>query len=545
MLKKIFVFIFVFWLLNIVYAGTTGKIAGIVIDKATGTPLAGVNIVVQSTGLGAASGTDGYYFINNIPPGSYVLEVSYLGYNNLKIENVKVSVDQTTELNIQLTEQVMDLNETITVVAKRPMIRKDATSQRAIIEGNLITDVLPVSSVHDVLSLQSGVVTDRHGNIHIRGGRTGEITYLVDGVYVKDPFDNSLGGNVDVEAIQEVEMISGTFNAEYGNALSGIINIVTKEGSPVFKYKFQYESPMLNESPYHRPDWLLHTDLVKGLSPQEKEKYRDLVRQEDGSSAYRFVSVTDSKYAPEKTLLNVLGRFNSSISGPIPFLKKAYFFVAGTFRNEDSYLPFGFTLDRIVSGKLSYRPIPMLKFQVNYDWSNRWYQSYSHTYKYWRYMEKLGQGSYPIWADFKNRLTFQLTHTVSKSTFYNINISRIYNFAKRGIEERHVVYDPKTGELISSDYLKRGYYQGAQGNFRNGDDRYWYRTRSTTYAVAGAITSQINRYHLVKTGFEIRRHEIFRHRIGMPPRGRLEFFDEKPVEFSAYVQDKIELSISF
>jgi outer membrane receptor protein involved in Fe transport len=269
-LKKIFVFIFVFWLLNIVYAGTTGKIAGIVIDKATGTPLAGVNIVVQSTGLGAASGTDGYYFINNIPPGSYVLEVSYLGYNNLKIENVKVSVDQTTELNIQLTEQVMDLNETITVVAKRPMIRKDATSQRAIIEGNLITDVLPVSSVHDVLSLQSGVVTDRHGNIHIRGGRTGEITYLVDGVYVKDPFDNSLGGNVDVEAIQEVEMISGTFNAEYGNALSGIINIVTKEGSPVFKYKFQYESPMLNESPYHRPDWLLHTDLVKGLSPQEK-----------------------------------------------------------------------------------------------------------------------------------------------------------------------------------------------------------------------------------------------------------------------------------
>jgi len=539
--NNIIFFLFVFCFFHILNAGTTGKIAGNVVDKASGKPLAGVNIEIVSAGIGAASGEDGYYFINNIPPGLYILQAAYLGYNTVRIENVKVSVDQTTEIKIELSEQVMDLNETITVVARRPLVRKDVTSKRAIIEGNLLTDVLPVSSINDVLALQAGIVTDENGSIHIRGGRTGEVAYLVDGTYVKDPFDNGLGGNVDVEAIQEMEVISGTFNAEYGNALSGIINIVTKEGSPVFKYKFQYESPMLNESPYHQADWLLKTDLVKGLSAEDKEKYKDLVRKEDGSSAYKFIHITDSKFSPDKTLLNVLGKFNGSISGPVPFLKNAFFFSSGTFRNEDSYLPYGFNLDRILSTKLSYRPLSSLKIQLNYDWSNRWYQLYDHQYKYWTYMEKIGEGSYPIWADFKNRWTLKLTHTLNNSTFYTMSLSRVYNYARRSIEERHVVSDPHTGALISSDYLTRGYYQGAEGNFRNGDDRYWYRTRSTTYVFDGNVTSQLNRFNLLKSGFEYRKHDIFRHRIGMPPRSRIEFFDEKPFEFSAYVQDKIEL----
>jgi len=542
-LKNFYLIVFsVFVLFNYMYAGTTGKITGNIVDKTTGQPLVGVNVEILSAGIGAASDEDGYYFINNVHPGSYTLKASYLGYTTVEIKDVRVSIDQTTEINFALSEQTMNLNETITVVAKRPLIRKDVTSKRVIVEGNMITDVLPVSTINDVLSLQAGVVTDENGGIHIRGGRLGEVAYMVDGTYVKDPFDNGLGGNVDVEAIQEMEVISGTFNAEYGNALSGIINIVTKDGSPEFKYKFQYESPMLNESPYHQADWLLHTELVKGLSAAEKEKYRDLVRLKDGRSAYKFVSVTKSKFAPDKTVINMLGKFNSSISGPVPFIKKAYFFVSGTFRNENSYLPYGFNLDRILSTKISYRPVPTIKLQLNYDWSNRWYQLYNHQYKYWTYMEKIGEGSYPIWADFKNRQTLKMTHTLSNSTFYNVSLSRIYNFSKRSIEGRHVVTDPQTGELISSDYLTRGYYQGAEGNFRNGDDRYWYRTRSTTYAFNAAVTSQVNRYNQVKSGLEYRKHDIFRHRIGMPPRSRKEFFDKKPFEFAAYIQDKIELS---
>lgn len=523
-----------------VWAGTTGKLVGVVIDN-NGEALVGVNIEIVNSGLGAASGSDGFYLINNIQPGEYTIRASYLGFNTYEVQKVRITVDQTTEINISMTELVMELDEIITVVADHELIKKDVTSKRAVIDGSMITDILPVSTINDVLALQAGVVTDENGTIHIRGGRSGEVTYLIDGTYVKDPFDNTLGGNVDIEAIQEMEVISGTFNAEYGNALSGIINIVTKDGSPKYKFKVAYETAMLNESPYHKSDWLLDTDLVNDLSDEEKEKYKDVVRRENGSSAYNYISVVDSKFSSDKTLVDILGKFNSSLSGPIPFIKNAFFFVSSTFENRDSYLPYGFSLNRVMSSKISYKPIPSLKFQLNYDWSSRWYQLYDHTYKYWTYSDENGTGSYPIWNDQKDRLTFKVSHTLSNTTFYTLSLSKVDNFASREIEERYVSWDTETGALDSTDYLTRGYYQGAEGNFRSGDDRYWYRTESTTYDLDFDFTSQLNRYHQFKSGFEYRRHELFRHRIGMPPRSKIEYFDKKPIEAAFYAQDKIEL----
>ncbi len=527
--------------LNVGISGTTGKLVGVVMDKSSEQPLAGVNIEILKTSLGAASDKDGYYLINNIPPGTYTVRATYLGYRPLEVNEVVITVDKTTEINIKMQESVLELDETITVTAEKPLIRKDITSKRAVVNGEMLTDILPVSTLNEAISMQAGIVSDENGNIHIRGGRLGEVAYLVDGTYVRDPFDNDLGGKVDIEAIQEMEVISGTFNAEYGNAMSGVVNIVTKEGTPEYKYKIQVETPMLNESPYHQPDWLLDADFVEDLPPEEKEKYKDAVRKEDGSSAYEHLSVID-KFPSRYTVVDMLGKLNGSVSGPLPFFNKIHFFVSGTFENEDSYLPYGFNLDRVVSTKLSYRPIESIKVQFNYDWSNRWYQLYNHQYKYWMYFDERGEGSYPIWADFKNRQTLKLNHTLNNATFYNASLSRVYNYASRSIVGRTVRYDEDTGELIETDYLTRGYYAGAEGNFRNGDDRYWYRTESTTYDLDFDITSQVNRYNQLKGGFEYRVHDIFRHRIGMPPRSRLQFFNEDPMEMAVYLQDKIELS---
>ncbi|OPX33631.1 hypothetical protein B1H10_05415 [candidate division KSB1 bacterium 4484_188] len=345
MTKKVFILLLCLLPFTGLFAGTSGKITGVVKDKENKEALIGVNIQILGLPLGGASDVDGFYFINNVPPGTYTLKATYLGYRPVEIKNVQVTVDHTTEISIEMEPASIEFEETITVVAERPLIQKDATSKRAVIDGSQIADILPVSTVREALAMQAGVVKDEDGQIHIRGGRLGEVAYLIDGTYVRDPFDNSLGGNVDVEAIQEMEVISGTFNAEYGNAMSGIVNIVTKEGSPTYKIKFQYETPMLNESPYHRKDWLLYTDEVKKLPEAEKEKYKDAVRTETGESAYREFRVLDSKFS-DLTGLNVLGKFNSSLSGPVPFFSKMHFFVSGTFRNEDSYLPYGFTLER-------------------------------------------------------------------------------------------------------------------------------------------------------------------------------------------------------
>jgi outer membrane receptor protein involved in Fe transport len=528
-------------LISGLHAGTTGKLVGTITDKSNGDALIGVNVELAEAAMGAATDFEGYYLINNIPPGTYTVRATYVGYRSTEVQNVEISVDQTTTINIVLEETTLEMADAITVVAERPLVQPDITSKRSIVDGNLITDVLPVTQVRDVLALQAGVTSDGEGDIHVRGGRSGEIAYLIDGTYVRDPFDNSLGGNVDAEAIQEMEVISGTFNAEYGNALSGVVNLVTKEGGQKYSAKVQYESPMLNESPYHKADWLLDTDDVRNLSPEQQALYRDEVRKADGTSAYEHQSVLDSRFADGTVGLDMLGKLNASLSGPLPGIDGASFFVSGTARNEDSYLPYSFDLERILSAKLTFRLTPALKVQVNADWSNRWYQNYSHQYKYWSYFDEQGIGSYPLDRDLKNRFTLKLTHTLDNKTFYTASASRVYNYAKSSVDGSHVTWNPETGELIETSYLTRGYYNGIDGGFQIGDVRYWDRTESTTLDFDFDLVSQIHKAHQIKLGAEYRTHEIFRHLIGMPPRSRIEFFTRKPFEFAFYLQDKIEL----
>ena len=502
--------------------------------------MAGVNIEIIDKQIGAASDREGYFIITNLPPGKYALSVNYIGYAATEVQNVSVTVDQTTTLDIKMEEQTLEFSETITIIAERPLIQRDITSKRSVVEGNMITDVLPVTSLTDVLSLQAGVVSDENGNVHIRGGRTGEVAYLVDGTYVRNPFDNSLGGRVDLESIQEMEVISGTFNAEYGNALSGVINVVTKEGSNDYHLKFQYESPMLNESPYHQSDWLLNQPEYQNLSAAEKELYRDAVIKEDGTTGYEHISVLDGKFS-SKTDIKMLGRLNAALSGPLPYLNDIHFFISATFQNEDSYLPYGFTLDRILSSKFTYQISPALKVQLNADWSLRFYQDYNHQYKYWQYFDSEGTGSYPLSRDDKYRLSLKSTYTMNSQTFFTFNISKIFNYDERKISERSVITDSKTGEIKYSEYITRGYYSGIEGNFQTGDDRYWYETESTTWDLDFDFVSQLDRFNQIKLGVEYRLHEMFRHRVGMLPRPVTEYFTREPFEFALYIQDKIEL----
>ncbi len=542
MSHKIIIYLLLAFLAANVMAGTTGKIAGFLRDKDNQEPLIGVNVEILETDLGAASDADGFFFINNVQPGVYQVRLSYLGYQTVEVKNVAVTVDHTTEVNVDMETASLNFEGSITVVAERPLIQKDATSKRSVVEGSQIADVLPVNTVAGVLAIQAGAVTDADGQVHIRGGRIGEIGFMVDGAYVRDPFDNTAGGSVDVEAIQEMETISGTYNAEYGNAMSAIVNIVTKEGGPDYKFKLQYESPMLNESPYRRADWLLYTDEVKNLPASEKEKYKDAVRLPSGESAYREFNVLDSRYSPTLTGIDMQGKFNGSISGPVPFTRKVSFFVSSTLGNENSYLPYTFSLDRIVSGKISYDVKPTLKFQLSMDWGDRWYQNYDHQYKYWQYFDQLNNGSYPLLRDLKTRYTLKATQTLSASTYYNFSVSYIRNKNKNAIDNKLVITQPTTGELLYSEYVTRGYYQGIEGNFRNGDVRYWSNTDSKTLDFDLDLISQVTNNHLVKGGLEFRQHNIFRHRLGMPPREVQEYFTRKPFEWAVYLQDKIELS---
>ncbi len=547
-------------LVTAAFAGNTGKIAGKVTDKASGAPLVAANIVILGTTTGAASDQAGQYFINNVLPGVYTVRAMMIGYKSVEVNNVRVQTDLTTTVNFALEISVIE-GEVVSVVAERPLVEKDVTAKMAVVQGADISEKMPVASISEVLSIQAGFVEDESGVLHLRGGRSGEVAYYIDGVLVQDPVGGGFGSSIDVNAIQELSVLTGGFNAEYGNAMSGIINITTKEGKTFYSGKIQYESPMLNPSPYHQPDWLLKTDRVKGLSEEEKAKYRDEIRYYEsptdkiGKSQYHHVSVLDDPVGKEHILIPILGRLNANFSGPVPGIKKLTFFASGLLSNEDSYLPWGFELDRQLFGKLSYQLSSAMKLACDVQNTWNYTQRYNHYYKYippvkndpadpLNYRAGL-RGSRGLRQLFTDRQTFNLTHTLSRATFYTLNFQRLFRNGAEYIPGKQVYYDPETGMLLDkSDYIKLSYLSGAEGGFWGGDHRDWYRQRTTSYNLKFDLTSQLHRSHQLKTGFELKHFDIFRHAIRDPWPGafrhRLEFYHRKPWEGALYLQDKME-----
>lgn len=206
------------------YAQNTGKIAGRVIDSSTGEPLPTAAVIVVGTLLGAAADADGEYFIIGVPVGTYDVQAQFVGFATETIAGVEVSTGYTRELNFELTPGV-ELDE-IVVEYERPLIQKDAIGVPKIVNAEEITQ-LPVRGAAEVAKIQAGVVSkEGDGTLNIRGGRGSEVTYYVDGIKNQS--------SVPQSAIQEQEMIIGSINARYGDAMSGIINITTKSGGSEF-----------------------------------------------------------------------------------------------------------------------------------------------------------------------------------------------------------------------------------------------------------------------------------------------------------------------
>jgi len=214
-------------------AGVTGKIAGKVTDKNTGAPLPGVNVVIVGTHLGAASDINGYYYILNVPPGVYTLKATMMGYKPVEIKNVVVIQDITTAVNIELEPTVIKITKPIIVTARRPLVRPDVTSTMHEVSHEEISRQV-VHTTQGVVAQQPGVVSSAGGasgatgGLHIRGGRAAEVVYMVDGMSINDPIQGGMGADINVGSISQMEVLTGGFNAEYGQAMSGIVNIVTQ-----------------------------------------------------------------------------------------------------------------------------------------------------------------------------------------------------------------------------------------------------------------------------------------------------------------------------
>lgn len=232
-----FTFLLLFFLILPAVILAQGRIKGKITDVQSGEPLIGANVVVAGTSLGAATDLRGEYVIDNLTPGTYTLKASYIGYQTITINNVRVNEDLTTETNFQLPAEGLTTGM-VEVTAIRPLINKSNTNAQRITTAEDI-EALPVRGVNNIIALSAGVVQKDEG-IFIRGGRLDEVGYYLEGVSITNPIAGGRAVTLAQDAVEEIQVQAGGYSAEFGGANAGIIRQSLKSGGTGIKASLEY-----------------------------------------------------------------------------------------------------------------------------------------------------------------------------------------------------------------------------------------------------------------------------------------------------------------
>lgn len=362
MFKQFCILIFVVIFPVMAVAQNYGKIMGKVIDEKNKEALPGVNVIIEGTTLGAATDLAGQYVILQVPPGYYNIRADYMGFQSVRLAGLQVRANHIAYANFLLDPKVLDMEE-IVVVAERPVVEKDITATARSVTDRDMQNI-PSTTVSDVLAMQPGVVNT--GGLHFRGGRTGEVTYFIDGVPMRDPLfsDISTAEVINREAIAEMQVISGTYSAEYGNSMSGIINITTKEGGNRVRSELNWKGSGI------------------GVESASTDYNRNVVR--------------------------------ATVSGPF-VSNKTNFFLSGNFDDRDSYLPWGFRTDQNIFAKITDRHFNSFKISLAMNLSQGHRKNYAHA---WKYIEE----QYWYAPETHSKMAqLGITHTLAPNLYYTLS----------------------------------------------------------------------------------------------------------------------------
>jgi len=498
-------------------AKVTGKISGTVVDAETGEPVEGATVTVVATNLVTMTDEDGEYFIIGVPVGQYDLAVTHVGYERVTQLKVRVLLDLTTPADFVVQQAPVELANEVVVYATAPLIQKDLTASRIIFTEERLRNLPNISTVQAILTNYPGVVNDADNELHVRGGRSGQLSYYYDGFSVQDPFTATSGIRIMPSALIELSLTSGGFGAEYGEALSGVVSAVTREGS----------------SDYHGRVRAFH-------------------------GATHPYDVTTGKWGKLKSVVNRSLSFD--FSGPLPGMNQRNytFFMAGEYLRDDGYLPHNWRTDYTGTAKLSMQPVPKLKLKTNVTYHEADGAVYKH--------RDVNGVSYDFNLDglpvFDRR-----AYLVGLSGNYFLSDRAIMSITFNRFNTRTSSGPAHLKGIHWSDWP--GYSEDANGVY-NGtidDDNYWsnpdfddplqatgftvgddfdpsYRFRETTYSsLSSSFVAQLNKSNQVKSGFEFRRYSVdwdFKQFFNENPYG--EQYTSKPTHASFFLEDKLEYS---
>ncbi|MCK5685201.1 carboxypeptidase-like regulatory domain-containing protein, partial [bacterium] len=453
----------------------TGNIRGHVSEKDTQNEVIGVNIIVKGTYKGAASDIEGNYYISGLAEGDYDIEISSIGYKIKLYTGIKINSNETTQLDIELESTVLAFGQEVVVVGKKPLYQPELTSSLQRMRSDEIENKI-ADNIDDLLETQAGIVKV-DDEIHIRGGRADENLYIIDRVATKDPLTGrSYGVFLSVDAIEEIEVITGGFNAEYGQAMSGIIEVKTKEGGQ------EYHGTVSLKTDHIGMDYIenFNTDAVE-----------------------------ISFGGPEPIFNSILPALGITIPGTFTFFTNAYMFIS------DTYLPHA---SQLVPSLDKYEP-----FAQRQD--NNWSALYKLTWKnnstkisgiYKRSLQ-INQGGfnyrYMNWLDHYNTITWEgiqtnilLTHSFNTKTFLEADFGRVFINKHSAVlgkyyDEYEIANDIRPIQYLV-DFPDGDITVWNRDGFNDiGDASNWHDHYSETYTLKSEITSQISTTNKFKAGF--------------------------------------------
>lgn len=533
----------IFFISNILFAQSTGSLSGTIKDKATGEALPGVNVVLKGTYYGAATDMNGRYIIPSINPGNYTVEISLIGYKTVQFTGVQIVANQNKKIDFLLEETVLTLGQDVVVVGEKPLMDVEETQSKKTLSKEDI-EIAIIENITDLVSQQAGVIKSDNA-IHIRGGRSYENAFLLDGVSVQDPLAGTgFGLQLSANALEEVEVITGGYNAEYGQATSGVVNVRTREGGSKYHGYFSHKRDNFgSSSSFH----VFNIDITEAnlSGPEPLTTY--------------FLPILGINIPGELTFF---GSFYAGFSDGItqgyfkPKVKQLYSstFYGSRFAPKSENSLFWM-------GKLTYKYSPTLKFNYSYNQSVNINQNSQSLQSNLEYVEPSPGYQYEFQYILDNANTFThnnkyhtftITHTLSSKTFYELKFSNYFTNLRADangkswreyVEPKDITNFPIEYFNINRDTI--GVIPG-DGFWDIGNPFTWRDHYVEEFSIRGDLTSFFDEKNKFKTGFDLRFQEMQVIDIYKPWIGELglnnDLYRVFPALGSFYAQDNINFS---
>ena len=548
-------------------AGNTGKITGKVIDKATGEPIAGATIMVLDLKMGAATDVNGEYFILNVPPGTYTLTISMLGYEGVHSAGVQVTIDHTTLQDFSLKAGVIE-GEAVFIVAERPIIDKGLTASEQIVSDKVL-ELSGAKTIKEVLLTQSGFFNDNTAlawqrgitKSYVRGSSALQAVYMVDNLSVNSGLVSDNYSGFNTSSIGQISVQTGGYSAEYGEGRSAVINIVTKEATSGIHG---------TASMRVRPPGVYHfgrnmyshdnNDYVSTGIDYWTARSRDANSQFYGLRPDSLLAAWRKQTTPNSTLANYANRAEYEYEGTVlgRVTEDLSFLASGRIKRGVGIFPqlIAYNPESNVQGYVNYKVSSDLKLRVggfvggyesaDYTSSNfntsesgqesGWLAPMRIDEQYARAKFNLVGAPYRQWPERRqwSQLYGRITHVLNDRSFYELTFSYLSDRMDRS-DRNHLLTDSTSLPIVISmlpRYTLQDYY------------RTWTKDFSQTYHVKGEYTNQITQSHNIKAGFAIESfsldYENFSSASGTSMTNNMNVFHGNPYEGNAYVQDKIE-----